>query len=446
MSRRTKDSSGQMQDLFGQLPAGEDMDLSDEYFEEDDEEITEDYNPRLGRMILRITQKQIEDRQPDFVAGAWRTLQRKGFYRKQALTLLANAFVEEFFEVMQPGGSYRENRYRRSVEKAVAGADRIRAEKIPDRETGRERRISEALQDVDEDQMFNRHKKAAQGFSALWPELKAFLEDNYARETAGGLEFMPPDQIDDATDFRLNLADMLDEAGEIYLNAGMPEEGARILREILDTFSWNAGDADSIRGMLGELLETAGKPEEADALFENWMKAEPDNPNCAAGYILILNRRGAADRALEILEEHLPKEDTTDVRYENLYRCAEKIYKKTGDEKKRWHYADLVEQIEDEIDRQMMEDIGELPFGTDDFDDEDDDYDYTEEAFDAAGDDLTREEVYRRTLRRMKAEAPKPAPAHSSGSAPRTVPQKIYPNDPCPCGSGKKYKKCCGKK
>lgn len=23
--------------------------------------------------------------------------------------------------------------------------------------------------------------------------------------------------------------------------------------------------------------------------------------------------------------------------------------------------------------------------------------------------------------------------------------KKIYPNDPCPCGSGKKYKKCCGK-
>jgi uncharacterized protein YchJ len=22
--------------------------------------------------------------------------------------------------------------------------------------------------------------------------------------------------------------------------------------------------------------------------------------------------------------------------------------------------------------------------------------------------------------------------------------KKVYPNDPCPCGSGKKYKKCCG--
>lgn len=30
--------------------------------------------------------------------------------------------------------------------------------------------------------------------------------------------------------------------------------------------------------------------------------------------------------------------------------------------------------------------------------------------------------------------------------APEVKPKKIYPNDPCPCGSGKKYKKCCGKK
>ena len=23
---------------------------------------------------------------------------------------------------------------------------------------------------------------------------------------------------------------------------------------------------------------------------------------------------------------------------------------------------------------------------------------------------------------------------------------RVYPNDPCPCGSGKKYKQCCGRK
>lgn len=29
---------------------------------------------------------------------------------------------------------------------------------------------------------------------------------------------------------------------------------------------------------------------------------------------------------------------------------------------------------------------------------------------------------------------------------PEVILKKIYPNDPCPCGSGKKYKKCCGRK
>ena len=44
----------------------------------------------------------------------------------------------------------------------------------------------------------------------------------------------------------------------------------------------------------------------------------------------------------------------------------------------------------------------------------------------------------------------KPTATSSDGTdAPRTVrktaSQKVGRNDPCPCGSGKKYKKCCGR-
>lgn len=35
------------------------------------------------------------------------------------------------------------------------------------------------------------------------------------------------------------------------------------------------------------------------------------------------------------------------------------------------------------------------------------------------------------------------SPAMAGNNSP--MEKKIYPNDPCPCGSGKKYKKCCGK-
>jgi preprotein translocase subunit SecA len=42
---------------------------------------------------------------------------------------------------------------------------------------------------------------------------------------------------------------------------------------------------------------------------------------------------------------------------------------------------------------------------------------------------------------------PPPAPAPASYTAPQPFVRqpKIGRNDPCPCGSGKKYKKCCGK-
>ena len=33
----------------------------------------------------------------------------------------------------------------------------------------------------------------------------------------------------------------------------------------------------------------------------------------------------------------------------------------------------------------------------------------------------------------------------SLAQAPKKAEQKIYPNSPCPCGSGKKYKQCCGR-
>jgi uncharacterized protein len=35
-------------------------------------------------------------------------------------------------------------------------------------------------------------------------------------------------------------------------------------------------------------------------------------------------------------------------------------------------------------------------------------------------------------------------PPHSIDPRTSSAPKKVGRNDPCPCGSGKKYKKCCG--
>ncbi|WP_240905652.1 SEC-C metal-binding domain-containing protein [Thiorhodococcus mannitoliphagus] len=39
--------------------------------------------------------------------------------------------------------------------------------------------------------------------------------------------------------------------------------------------------------------------------------------------------------------------------------------------------------------------------------------------------------------------AAKPAPAIAKGAQVKAA--KVGRNDPCPCGSGKKFKKCCGR-
>ena len=37
------------------------------------------------------------------------------------------------------------------------------------------------------------------------------------------------------------------------------------------------------------------------------------------------------------------------------------------------------------------------------------------------------------------------AEASTGPQGPKKAEKKVGPNDPCPCGSGKKYKHCCGK-
>lgn len=65
----------------------------------------------------------------------------------------------------------------------------------------------------------------------------------------------------------------------------------------------------------------------------------------------------------------------------------------------------------------------------------------------------TYEEMMRRNMAALdnlwgtaQDRIPAPMRQTASNAKNRADTKKIYPNDPCPCGSGKKYKKCCGRK
>ena len=65
----------------------------------------------------------------------------------------------------------------------------------------------------------------------------------------------------------------------------------------------------------------------------------------------------------------------------------------------------------------------------------------------AASDDDDRSDVVAKALKREQVAKPTATSGDGTDSANKTIRKgkKVGRNDPCPCGSGKKYKKCCGR-
>ena len=58
--------------------------------------------------------------------------------------------------------------------------------------------------------------------------------------------------------------------------------------------------------------------------------------------------------------------------------------------------------------------------------------------------DALEREFQRKKQRELEQARAAGSASGSNGTAPRVTGEKVGRNDPCPCGSGKKYKKCHG--
>lgn len=412
-----------LENMVGTLFGGTDEDepdLSEEYFDSDYEYDEgpegEETNPRLGRILLRVIETQIEKKDPAFVAEAYAALQRKGYIRKLAKVKLAIALSSEIFEVMKNDKPHSEERYRSFVEAAVR--EKLDEDSVLDIETGREHTITELLDEFESLLMEEENADAAADvFLQVWPLLKNFIDQNYTRETENGLKRYSPGQIDEGMEFRMNLYNSIMDADMAFLNSKRYAEGVETLQEILDTFEWQDGEDASIRGAIGECLESQGRTEEADRWFRSWLQESPKDPDCANYYVMVLMERGEMEQAELLLRECLPEGLPAEIKYINLYGRAEEYYKTVGERGKAKKFSALIDEIEKKTPSWIQDDDnwdGKLQFGGM-FDPE-----FGLDDFSFPGKSTQGKTV-------VKAE------------------KKIYPNDPCPCGSGKKYKKCCGK-
>lgn len=160
---------------------------------------------------------------------------------------------------------------------------------------------------------------------------------------------------------------------------------------------WQDADDSCFRCGIGESLFQEGKSAAAYEYYEKWLAEEPQNVNGIISFSWGLFENGDIERAYKIVRK-VTWGISCYADKSLLFMRAKQLADSVGKEDESKWYQQQLDKFEESIRNWEMDE---------------------DEIFD-------------------EFMAPKQIPIVKE--------KKIYPNDPCPCGSGKKYKKCCGKK
>lgn len=166
-------------------------------------------------------------------------------------------------------------------------------------------------------------------------------------------------------------------------------------QKVLEILDWTTEDNSNFLGAIGETFYAEGRTEEGKAWFEECLAKAPHNANLLSIYSWCIEKQEGMQAAFELIRgeiETMPCTKETCGLFENAQYMAKQLG--LMDEFNR--IEEKLEKFEEEMEKIQYENM--------------------------VHDDYTMQL-----------------------NTPVVKEKKIYPNDPCPCGSGKKYKKCCGK-
>ena len=171
---------------------------------------------------------------------------------------------------------------------------------------------------------------------------------------------------------------------DVIHNWADPEDQVRYYEEILDLMP-DVQNKNALMDEIGEALNAQGKIEECDQYFAELLK-DPEDPDFYSHLntylLLLIHMRKDLEKASELLRRYIPLDKAEEMDEMNAELAAE-LYKELGDDENAKKYREICS-------------------------------------------------------RKRRSEA-----AAEPVAEPQVRKPKVYPNDPCPCGSGKKFKKCC---
>ena len=198
--------------------------------------------------------------------------------------------------------------------------------------------------------------------------------------------------VEEKTEFKYGLMSWLGDIERELGNAKLEEERIEYCKALLETFIWGKEAQDGFKATIGEAYCELGKEADWVNIFEEWLSQEPNNMIAVNSYLYCLTTAGKAEKAKEVAKQYITEDMECDIDTETMFYRAQSLFEEAGDDRQAEVYRKKISAFHSKC--------------------------------------LDMAKTYETEVRGFK-------PGQE---------RKVYPNDPCPCGSGKKYKKCCGNK
>lgn len=342
-------------------------------------------NLLLKKTILEVVENQLKDNNPPAVKQAYQMLVDDGYTGRAAKERIGSVVISEIYDVLKENQPYDEERYVKALEEMVQKCLDFEDTYTISTEWDEWVDLVEAGYEALENQDY---EILMDYWWKAWEIFKEIVNlENEKNSVSGLMEEQDYQYPVDAwlQDFEMELG-----------NAGEHEKRLDFCHTVLEMLDWTYDDSSNFSSAIGEELYASGKDTEGRAWFESCLKKEPHNSNLWVAFSWCVQEYEGVEKAYQLIRRKvigIPCTINNDLLFERARMLAEHLEMK-----------DDLKWIESQLESfsQAMEEAIDYNDWYDDF--------------------------------RMPVQKP------------IVKEPKIYPNDPCPCGSGRKYKKCCGKK
>lgn len=344
-------------------------------------------NLRLKKTILEVVDNQLKANDPPCTKETYQKLLDAGYSVSEAKDKIGAVVLSEIYDILKEGQKFDEENYQKCLQEMLEQCIDLESDAHIETEWDRWDAFMQRGYGC-----FGSEKETEglQAWQEAWQLLCSIIEQIPEKKSVS--EWM------EEQDYVYPIDGWLQDYEMELGNAGKNEDRMAYCQKVLDLFDWQEDDNYScFRCGIAESLFAEKKIQESFDYYEQWLAEEPDNFNGIESYSWTLFANGDYEKSYEVVRNvtwGVPCDMDNSILFMNAKRLADHVGKT---EESQWY--------QEQIDK-----------------------------FEASWKNMGN----RQTAKFDGYTVPSQLPV--------VKPQKIYPNDPCPCGSGKKYKKCCGKR